>query len=78
MLLPDQALCSLSHKSGSDTLLCRLNPNQPVPLEKLRDLGVLYWKLDADNHETDPKLAAIRKARGYSYQVKFSLCSSLW
>ena len=50
-------------------ILIRLNPNQPVPLEKLRDLGVLYWKLDADNHETDPKLAAIRKARGYSYQV---------
>jgi 1,2-dihydroxy-3-keto-5-methylthiopentene dioxygenase len=46
----------------------RRSPNQPVPLEKLRDLGVLYWKLDADNHETDPKLAAIRKVRGYSYQ----------
>ena len=48
-----------------------------MPLEKLRDLGVLYWKLDADNHVTDPKLAAIRKARGYSYQVKLLLCSSL-
>ena len=38
-------------------------------MEKLRDLGVLYWRLDADNYEKDPRLAAIRKERGYSYQV---------
>lgn len=38
-------------------------------MEKLRDLGVLYWSLDADNYEKDPRLAAIRKERGYSYQV---------
>ena len=47
----------------------RKDPNQPVSLEKLRDLGVVYWKLDADNFEKDAKLAAIRQARGYSYQV---------
>mmetsp|Transcript_18741 Transcript_18741/g.40301 ORF Transcript_18741/g.40301 Transcript_18741/m.40301 type:complete len:202 (-) Transcript_18741:796-1401(-) len=45
----------------------RLNPNKPATLEKLRGLGVLYWKLDADNYETDPRLAAIRKIRNYSY-----------
>jgi 1,2-dihydroxy-3-keto-5-methylthiopentene dioxygenase len=50
--------------------ICRLSPNQPVPLSKLAELGVLYWKLDADTHETDPKLAAIRKVRGYSYIVR--------
>lgn len=44
------------------------SPNKPVDLEKLRDLGVLYWRLDADNYEKDPRLAAIRKERGYSYQ----------
>ena len=49
--------------------LCRKDKDEPVSLKKLRDLGVLYWKLDADAHETDPKLAAIRKERGYSYQV---------
>ncbi|KAJ9512099.1 hypothetical protein QJQ45_012623 [Haematococcus lacustris] len=45
----------------------KLDPNQPVSLSQLAQLGVLYWKLDADQHETDPKLAAIRKVRGYSY-----------
>ena len=37
---------------------------------RLRDLGVLYWKLDPAKHESDPKLEAIRKKRGYSYQVR--------
>ncbi|KAK9801956.1 hypothetical protein WJX73_010876 [Symbiochloris irregularis] len=46
----------------------RYEPNQPASPEKLRDLGVLYWKLDPDQHESDPKLEAIRKKRGYSYQ----------
>lgn len=48
----------------------RQSPNIPADLRKLRDLGVLYWKLDADKHETDPKLDAIRKVRGYSYKVQ--------
>lgn len=48
---------------------CRQEPNQPCSLEKLRELGVLYWKLDADAHETDPRLAAIRKVHSYSYMV---------
>ena len=39
-------------------------------LEKLRQLGVLYWRLDADKHETDERLAAIRKVRNYSYVVR--------
>ncbi|GBF88850.1 1,2-dihydroxy-3-keto-5-methylthiopentene dioxygenase [Raphidocelis subcapitata] len=42
-------------------------PNKPCPLEALRRLGVLSWRLDADRWESDPKLAAIRKVRGYSY-----------
>lgn len=48
---------------------CRQTPNKPCPLEKLKELGVLYWKLDADNWENDPRLAAIRKVRNYSYMV---------
>lgn len=44
----------------------RLDPNQPASLAKLAELGVLYWRLDADAYETDPKLAAIRKVRGYN------------
>lgn len=48
----------------------RRTPNEPVSLAKLRELGVLSWHLDADNHKTDPKLAAIRKVRGYTYEVR--------
>ena len=36
-------------------------PPKPVSLALLQELGVLYWCLDADKYETDPKLAAIRK-----------------
>lgn len=48
----------------------RKEPNEPASLKQLAELGVLYWRLDADKHETDPKLAAIRKVRGYSYMVR--------
>lgn len=49
---------------------CRCEPNEPCSPSALRKLGVLSWKLDADNHEADPRLAAIRKVRGYSYTVR--------
>lgn len=52
---------------------CRCEPNQPAALSKLAQLGVLYWQLDADAHETDPKLAAIRKVYNYSYMVRDTL-----
>lgn len=49
---------------------CRQDPNKPALPAALAELGVLYWKLDADNHETDPRLAAIRKIRNYNYVVR--------
>lgn len=45
------------------------------------ELGVVSWRLDADNYETDEELKKIREARGYSYMVAFfspfvmTLCS---
>lgn len=36
--------------------------------DMLIDLGVLYWKLDADKFENDPDLEKIRSDRGYDYQ----------
>nr|ABK21202.1 unknown [Picea sitchensis]ABK22427.1 unknown [Picea sitchensis] len=50
------------------------NPPQYLSLEKLADLGVLYWKLDADNFETDPELQEIRKSRGYNYMDMLTVC----
>lgn len=35
----------------------------------LPELGVLSWRLDADNYETDEELKKIREERGYSYMV---------
>mmetsp|Transcript_12242 Transcript_12242/g.20079 ORF Transcript_12242/g.20079 Transcript_12242/m.20079 type:complete len:229 (+) Transcript_12242:45-731(+) len=55
-------------------------PNVPVTVEELKDIGICYWKLDASAYEypamsvpwdpkdaVDPKLAQIRNDRGYSY-----------
>lgn len=39
------------------------------PLFDFAELGVLSWRLDADNYETDEKLKEIRESRGYSYTV---------
>ncbi|KAI5069258.1 hypothetical protein GOP47_0015559 [Adiantum capillus-veneris] len=48
-------------------LLHHLDPKQYVSLDKLAELGVLQWVLDADNYEQDPELAKIRQERGYTY-----------
>ncbi|KAF9677635.1 hypothetical protein SADUNF_Sadunf08G0128100 [Salix dunnii] len=42
-------------------------PKEFVSLDQLSELGVLSWKLDADNYETDAELKKIREDRGYSY-----------
>jgi 1,2-dihydroxy-3-keto-5-methylthiopentene dioxygenase len=39
-------------------------PNEPVSLQTLRDLGVLYWRVEGGAES--PKLARIRKERGYN------------
>jgi 1,2-dihydroxy-3-keto-5-methylthiopentene dioxygenase len=46
----------------------RQTPNKPCSLDTLYSLGVLYWKMDASAYPDDPKLKAIRKVRGYSYE----------
>ena len=35
----------------------RLQPNQPVSLEVLQKLGVLYWTYDSDTYKEDAKFA---------------------
>jgi len=58
----------------------RLSPNKPVDVAEMRSLGLQYWKMDADSYTypvksipwdpseaADPKLAALRDDRGYSY-----------
>nr|KJB28393.1 hypothetical protein B456_005G045400 [Gossypium raimondii] len=44
-------------------------PKEYVSLDKLSELGVLSWRLDADNYENDEELKKIREERGYSYMV---------
>ncbi|XP_074547421.1 acireductone dioxygenase [Halichoeres trimaculatus] len=45
----------------------RLDPNQAVSLDVLKELGVFSWTLNADIYENDPELQKIRKEQGYSY-----------
>ena len=54
----------------------RMSPNKPASIALLKELGIAYWKMDAENYSypakaipwdpkdaTDPKLKAIRDAR---------------
>jgi len=41
------------------------NPMQEVPLSRLADLGVLYWRIECASWETSAELARIRTERGY-------------
>ncbi|XP_052190114.1 acireductone dioxygenase 2-like isoform X5 [Diospyros lotus] len=51
------------------------NPEEYVTLDQLAvELGVLSWRLDADNYETDEELKKILQARGYSYMDMIEVC----
>eukprot|EP00983_Pelagomonas_calceolata_P113913 1160037-Pelagomonas_calceolata.AAC.9 len=66
-------LCDCGIHSRSSCSAHRKTPNEVATPQKLAELGVLYWKLDADkykdDYQQDPKLMAIRKARNYSFTV---------
>ncbi|CAN4091262.1 unnamed protein product [Withania somnifera] len=48
--------------------------DQFVSLDKLAELGVLSWRLDADKHETDEELNKIRESRKYLYMDIIEVC----
>ena len=51
-------------------VFCRQSPNKPCSLDTLGALGVLAYRLtQPDSPEMDPRLAAIKKVRGYTYEV---------
>ncbi|XVF38286.1 hypothetical protein REPUB_Repub20aG0087700 [Reevesia pubescens] len=52
----------------------QLNPNEPVSLDHLAELGVLYWHLNPKDYENDEELKKIREARGYNYMDLLDLC----
>lgn len=58
----------------------KLEPNVPVTADQMRELGIAFWKMDADSFSyptkaipwdpkdaLDPRLQQIRDDRGYSY-----------
>ncbi|CAK7327125.1 unnamed protein product [Dovyalis caffra] len=49
-------------------------PKEFVSLDQIAKLGVLSWRLDADNYETDEELKKIREERGYSYVDFCEVC----
>ncbi|KAK3743343.1 hypothetical protein QZH41_013915 [Actinostola sp. cb2023] len=58
----------MDDSSEDQRCLHKLIPNQEVSLDILAKLGVLYYKLDADNVEKEGLLDKIKKERGYSYE----------
>ncbi|KAG0464281.1 hypothetical protein HPP92_020350 [Vanilla planifolia] len=49
-------------------------PKQFVSIDRLAELGVISWRLNADIHETDEGLKKIRECRGYSYMDIIEVC----
>ncbi|CAA6658506.1 unnamed protein product [Spirodela intermedia] len=49
-------------------------PKEFVSFDKLLELGVVSWRLNADAYETDENLRKIREARGYSYMDICEVC----
>ncbi|KAJ3394000.1 hypothetical protein HDU84_000499 [Entophlyctis sp. JEL0112] len=45
--------------------LHQFNPNQPVTLDELADLGVLYWHIDINDPKYMEKVEKLAKDRGY-------------
>ncbi len=45
-----------------------IDNNQEVQQQELDRLGVLHWRLDADNYENDEDLKRICQERGYTYK----------
>eukprot|EP00475_Leptophrys_vorax_P002068 TRINITY_DN11179_c0_g1_i1.p1 TRINITY_DN11179_c0_g1~~TRINITY_DN11179_c0_g1_i1.p1 ORF type:complete len:200 (+),score=14.97 TRINITY_DN11179_c0_g1_i1:48-602(+) len=58
----------MDDKDDDQRLPHRLEPNEPCSMETLSELGVLYWRLDADSWETNAELKQIRQERNYSYE----------
>ncbi|CAD5319567.1 unnamed protein product [Arabidopsis thaliana] len=64
----------LDNKEEDQKLPHHKDPKEFVSLDKLAELGVLCWRLDADNYETDEELKRIRESRGYSYMDLCEVC----
>ncbi|KAH1086437.1 1,2-dihydroxy-3-keto-5-methylthiopentene dioxygenase 2 [Glycine soja] len=60
-------LITLDDSDEDQTLPHHKAPKEFVSLDQLVELGVLSWKLDADNHGNDPELKKIHEEHGYTY-----------
>lgn len=59
----------MDENSEDQRLPHQKNPSEFLSMEKLAELGVLYWKLNPNDYENDEELKKIRESRGYSYMV---------
>ncbi|KAK8949066.1 1,2-dihydroxy-3-keto-5-methylthiopentene dioxygenase 2 [Platanthera zijinensis] len=59
---------------GDQRLPHHREPKQFVSIDRLSELGVLSWRLNADDYENDEALKKIREARGYSYLDICEVC----
>merc|ERR1711976_574063 len=51
-----------------------IDNEEPVSMQTLKDIGVLHWRLDADNYDKDGSLDAIAKERGYKNRDEICCC----
>ncbi|KAK8962324.1 1,2-dihydroxy-3-keto-5-methylthiopentene dioxygenase 2 [Platanthera guangdongensis] len=49
-------------------------PKQFVSIDRLAELGVISWRLNADDYENDDALKKIREARDYTYMDICDIC----
>ncbi|XP_034924559.1 acireductone dioxygenase 1 [Populus alba] len=65
----------MDETSGEDQRSPRhCNPKEFVSLDYLAELGVLYWRLNPANYESDEELKKIREDRGYNYMDLLDIC----
>lgn len=51
----------------------QLDPPEFVSLDKLKQLGVLYWNFDPSTYEVNEEFQRVKTERGYSYQDQIEL-----
>nr|XP_010932820.1 1,2-dihydroxy-3-keto-5-methylthiopentene dioxygenase 1 [Elaeis guineensis] len=64
----------MDENDGDQRLPHHRNPIEFVSLDKLEELGILYWHLDPKNYEHNEELKKIRESRGYNYMDLLDLC----
>lgn len=64
----------MDHNDSDQRLEHHLDPPRFVGLDKLKELGVLYWTFDPETYDKDPEYKRLKHERGYTYEDSI-ICS---